>query len=254
MIGIFGDSFCDLNPPQMIDIQNDVLPWPLHLQNLVDCNVTSYGQSATSIYWSYCKFLKYYKEYEKIIFVYTEYNRWHTLKNEHLGLAHVYDNERLQMVPDQLKDVAKKLVDAHPFIFDQDFNKFVYQSIFDNVNKLCKEAGIKLVNIMPFELVFDDDKMPIDISQATGPCLSSLAKISYTECDKSSRLEKYLNLYPDLRHNHMNKYNNKVFATIVLESFSKNISLYKVTDIDKFVYDDIYLQHVFDAIENNKGI
>lgn len=61
MIGIYGDSFADMNPKELIDEALDRMPWPKHLENMLGKKVTTHALAATSPWWSYKKFLKHIK-------------------------------------------------------------------------------------------------------------------------------------------------------------------------------------------------
>lgn len=250
MIGIFGDSFADINPSHLTDEANGIMPWPMHLENIADEKVITHGKTATSTYWSYKNFLTYHAFYDKIIFVYSEYNRWHTLKDQYERLAYLTEAERLDLLDPEFKEAGEALMKVKPFIFDEEFNKFIYQSIFDRVNKICKRSGKLLVNIMPFELNYTEKELPIDISEAAGPCLTNILEISLEESRRSKALDKHIRTMPDLRHNHLNSHNTKVLAEIVQESFLSSEGLLKLAKDSRFKYDDAYIQHIIKYMEN----
>lgn len=249
MIGIFGDSYADINPSKMTDEDAGILPWPTHLYNLTGEKVITHGKTATSTYWSYKMFLKYHTSYDKIIFVYSEYNRWHTLKDQYERLAYLVDSERLDLLDPQFKEAGEALMRVKPFIFDEEFNRFIYQSIFDKVNKICKLKAKPLINIMPFELNFKDTELPIDISEASGPCLTNLLEVSLTEAARSSILDNHIRTMPDLRHNHLNSHNTRVMADIVMDSFFTTEKLIRLAKDPRFQYDDAYIQHIVKYME-----
>ena len=250
MIGIFGDSFADINPAHLTDEENDIMPWPLHLQKMTGEKVMTHGKTATSTYWSYKNFIQYHTAYDKIIFVYSEYNRWHTLKNQYERLAYLTDADRLDLLDPQFREAGEALMKVKPFIFDEEFNKFIYQSIFDKVNRTCRRLGKPLINIMPFELNYDEKELPIDISDAAGPCLTNIIEISLEEAKKSSVLDNLIRTMPDLRHNHLNSHNTKVLAEIVMDSFFATEGLFKLAKNSKFKYDEIYIQHIIKHVES----
>jgi len=250
MIGLFGDSYADISPTKMTDEANGILPWPAHLANLTGEKVITHGKTATSTYWSYKMFIKYHNAYDKIVFVYSEYNRWHTLKDQYERLAYLVDNDRLELLDPQFREAGEALMKVKPFIFDEEFNRFIYQSIFDKVNRICRQKAKPIINILPFELNFKDTELPIDISEAAGPCLTSLLEVSLTEAARSPFLDNHIRTMPDHRHNHLNSYNTKVMANIVMDSFFTNEKLIKLAKDPRFQYDDAYIQHIIKYLEN----
>lgn len=248
MIGIFGDSFADLNPIFMQDEDNDVLPWAMHFEKMVDKKVIVHAQSATSTFWSYKNFINYFDAYDTIIFAYSEYDRWSCFKDEYRGLAYLKEADRLELLDTRFKEYGEALLKIKPLI-DDDFDLFVYQSIFDKVNEMCKEANKPIINLMPFELNYERTHTLIDLGKAHGPCLVGLFEISLDEVARSSFLDKVFQTNIDLRHNHLNSNNNKVLAQIINESFSKDNGIVNLAKDPRFLYDDLYVQHIKRYIE-----
>lgn len=259
-IGIYGDSFTDINPQDLIDHDIDRLPWPIHLSNRLDQPITYYGLSATSLWWSYKKFLDSFKQYNVIVFSYTNYNRWNTINYRHLSgpnyqgfLAHIFHKDQLNHVLPENRELAKKLIDIHPYLYDDEFNRFVYQTIFDNVNGLCKERNIKLVNLLPFEEV-SNNPLVISFANAHGPCITNLQYISNLEYFHSETHElrspqlSELMLRPDRRHCHVNPHNSRVLATIIKEAMDNNIEYINLIKDPRFSFDIKHLQYLIDEL------
>lgn len=244
MIGIFGDSYADINPEKMTDEANGILPWPKHLENLTGEKVVTHAKTATSTYWAYKQFLKYYTACDNIIFVYSEHNRWATLKDKYERLAYLTDSDRLDLLDPAFRDAGEALMKVKPMIFDEEFNIFIQQSIFDRVNRICKRAAKPIINIMPFELNFKDTELTIDVSEAAGPCLTNLLEVSLTEAARSEFLDNHIRTVPDLRHNHLNSYNTKVLAEIVMDTFFSSEKVIRLAKDPRFQYDEKYIQHI----------
>jgi hypothetical protein len=224
MIAVYGDSFTDTNPSDLIDHAQDRLPWPLHLGLILnDQYVYSHGRSATSLWWSYQKFLETYQAYTTVIFGYTNWNRWNTINYQQYTtsgsnfvgpLAHIFTRDQLRHVSEPFKPLAHKLIQVYPYIYNEQFNLFVYQTIFDSVNQLCSERGIKIVNLMPFEDA-NQSTVSISLKQSKGPCLTNLMTVSYNEHftpDMTPRFAQVeqLRTRQDRRFCHMNPHNNRV--------------------------------------------
>lgn len=207
-LGIFGDSFA---------FPNRVFGgWPVSLAKNMNIGSINYAHSGTSIWYSYKKFLEHAQDFTHIVFVYSSPYRWHVLP-DHLSHFHwIIDEEKLNSSPyldnDQKKDL-QTILPAYKFLMDDSFNMFVYQTIFDNVNKFCKNNNIKLVNI----ITFDDSNTSISLDEAAGSCITGLVSIHNTELSqKNSReIADYIMKVKDVRPCHMNTNNNNVIAQLV---------------------------------------
>lgn len=260
MIGVYGDSFGDINPKHLIDPSSDRLPWPMFLSNMLNDKIESHAQSGTSMWWSYTQFLKTYKKYDTIVFCYSNINRWHNINylttfgevisDRQPRISHIFAEDQMTMVPDEVTHIAKVLIGAHPYLHDEELNVFVCQSIFNNVNKLCKESGIKLVNLMSFEQ-FRENTVGLVTSQAEGSCLTNLLGVSNSEFVMRIRHFEFLRDYrlkelekkPDLRFCHLSPYNNKILATIIKESLEQKIEINLLED-PRFSYDINHLKYL----------
>ena len=242
LIGIFGDSYADPNPIQYLDEKLGIMPWTMWLEKLSDNQVHSYGLSSTSIWYSYKKFLSHYKEYDTIVFCYSDLHRWHNINSEtHDGLYHVRYEEHLAYVQPKSIHTAQLLVDAYKLLHDWDFDKFVFQSIFDSVNKLCNDAGIKLVNILNFEEIYDT---PLNIDITTNnTVLTNLVQVSGSEYlhpngnAKFKDITELMRTSADKRFCHLNPHNNKVLAEIILDSIETNAKYVNLGTCDRFSYE-----------------
>lgn len=72
-IGVYGDSFADTYSNK----HSSHLAWYNQLPKLIPgSTVESFGLGATSLYFSYCKFLETYDQFDVVIFLVTENNRY----------------------------------------------------------------------------------------------------------------------------------------------------------------------------------
>jgi len=69
-LAIYGDSFAEINPPR---IEHS---WQQLLANKLNCSMNCYGLNSSSIFYSYRKFLETYSNYDIIVFLVTEPNRY----------------------------------------------------------------------------------------------------------------------------------------------------------------------------------
>jgi hypothetical protein len=248
MIGIYGDSFADLNPAETHDRKKEILPWALWLGEFLNSDIQCHARSGTSLWFSYTQFLQTYKNYDTIVFCYTNYMRWNGLSENYKSLSNIRHIEDVKYLPVHEQEKAKFLVQAFEFMYNDDLNKFIYQQIFQEVNKLCKQSNITLINLFPFENTkFYDNlsKSPLlNLQDTHGLCLTGLLEISVKESESSKKLHERLNTKNDVRHCHINSFNNKSLANIIVDNIHTT-NYIKLPNLDCFQYDDIYLNHTF---------
>ena len=144
MIGIYGDSFADINPRELHNREEEVWPWAYWLAEVCKDKVDCHAVSATSLWFSFTKFLNTYRNYDKVVFCYTNYMRWNTLADEYISISHVrHPHDVPYLLPDFQK-TGSFLVDAFPILYRDDINRFIYQHVFNEVNRLCKKYKIKI--------------------------------------------------------------------------------------------------------------
>ena len=231
-IGVFGDSYAaeTRNDPSKSETNES---WVNNIRHRGH-DITTFGEGATSTYYSYTKFIEHYKDFDHIIFCYSSPQRIHNLPHEYRYLSNFIYQEQKLPLNDTFKNLSHdkqgqvhKIFEVARFLQDDDFDEFVIQSVFDNVNRLCKNNKIKLVNILPF---IHDKHNYIDFANRSGDCLYNLLRVSINELPGLNEV--------DPRYNHLSLENNIVLATIILESL-KN-SYLNVEDLGKdsrFIFD-----------------
>jgi len=261
MIGIYGDSFGDINPQEMINLELDRAPWPLILSDMLGKKAESHAKAATSVWWSYKNFLKTYKKYDTIVFCYSNYDRWANINSypysdedqdditfkKLLGLSHVFHEDQLAMVKEEDMNIAKIIVAAHPYLYSRQLNIFLYQTLFNDINRICKEEDIKLINLLSFEEFGEAPILSLDASYGT--CLTNLLRItddefSYVNEKGIDDRLKALENKPDRRFCHINPYNNKILATIIKESLYNNTKYLNLGKDSRFSFDIKHLEYL----------
>ena len=248
-LGIFGDSFASTSIGKLG-------AWPDLLAYHVGPGIENFALPATSLWWSYQRFLKNYQKFDKIVFCYTSHSRWPVLPEELSACAHVITPDKLDNLftrsdAKTTVPVMKKLLEVYPLIHSEELCIFIYQHIFNSVNKLCKESGIHLVNLMPFEFdrnaataTANGDKLFIDLSEMAGSCLLGLHSVSHGEF-KDDRHDKVCDVITgagDMRNCHLHPHNNLILATIIKEKF--NDKVLSVTDLYEDHRFSYHLQHL----------
>lgn len=254
MIGVFGDSYADINPVQYIDEALERMPWPLWLQKISGMTVKSHGLSATSTWYSYKKFLDNYKKYDIVVFCYSDLHRWQNVNEPEgisCGLYHIRYPDQIKIVDKEYKSIATTLVEAYKLLHDWDLDKFIFQSIFDSVNKLCDEAGTKIINILNFEEI-NRTPLTIDITTTSNTVLTNLVQVSGREYIDSSNVLKDKEIYTlitenaDKRFCHLSPYNNRVLAEIICECINKPQSYINLGNDTGFSDDVENLRYLLD--------
>lgn len=217
-IGIFGDSFATVNNTDCIGRS-----WPEMLSEKLNFKAYFYAEVGTSIWWSYRKFRTFHKKNDIIVFVYSQHNRWHQLPKELTNCHHLTTtgNTIPESTPEKEK-IISIIQKAYPYISSETFDLFIFQTIFDNVNRICQENNIKIINIMPFI----NEDIPINILNRCGPILTGLIKIASIEKSKFTFEQQHsfnhMMMNGDKRPCHLNEYHNKVLSEIIFEEINRN--------------------------------
>lgn len=248
-IGVFGDSFADINPIERITSTN--MSWMMWLEKLSNYTVSSFGKSGTSIWFSYKEFLKQKDEFDLIIFCYSDPDRWFNINNYN-DCCFIYDEWKLKDNLYKNPDLLTSLVKIHPHLYDQQLNNFVYQHIFNEVNLTCKLENKNIINILIFEENFDQ-KLSLDISKNSGTVYTNLNNVAWQEMevakksDEGKKLLLHNEILPnaDFRFCHMNLYNNKKLASIILENMKNPKTYYNLYKEYEWSYDLEHLKNYF---------
>lgn len=221
-LGIFGDSFAS---KQLSIDPVPGEPWALTFSNLLQIDCTLHALHGTSIWWSFDNFLKHYKDYSHIVFVYSQHNRWHSLQKKYETMHHItVDKFLAPHIAGEKRDVAKILFDAYPITNSEKFDIYVYQKIFNDVNQLCRDNGIKLINFMPF-----DNGTLINYSSRAGFCIyNAIDLINFEKTLLTpEEQEKFIKMIysGDMRYCHMNWKNNKLVADRMYENLNNTSAM-----------------------------
>jgi len=268
-LGVFGDSFAQCSVTYS--------GWPDDLSKMINLPIDNFGRAGTSLWYSYKKFLENFKNYSHIVFTYTNPHRWASLPDHLVKWAWLTNQESIDMalsLSESTKKQMTTLLEAHKILFDPDLDIFLYQHIFNQVNKICKENNIKIYNVLPFEIINIQEKRHrflswytnhnseklnneyfIDFSLRKGPCLVNLSLITSEEMKQKDEFPKldFIHKVADIRGCHMNVTNNKVIATILTENWdstdNKVINTYKDSRLN---FEPKELIEMIDAYENRK--
>lgn len=195
MIGFFGDSY--------IDATSVAIPsWPFMLRDTLGDGGKFYGRSGTSHWSAYEKFIKNYHKFDVIVFCHTEPVRWPHLPSSEEGNNF---NIGYDWIP--MSDFMKSINKVYPDIFTSKLLNFLSKSIYDSVNKICRENNIYLVNVFPFEPEYEYNDTEFPIFKG----LDELSRKEFIVVDgKTELFVDFLsrNQMYDIRYCHLNPKNN----------------------------------------------
>lgn len=217
-IGVFGDSFAD----RFMCRVNGGIADESWLQYLEDQghHVECYGLSSTSTWYSFERFLPLYEYMDAIVFVYSHHSRVHSMPKQYrlfAGFANrpienLTENHMYKNCSSEDRENIMTIVKAANLTSNPTFNLFVQHKIFEEVNKLCREKNIKLVNILPFA---DEDSIKdFELKSAHGDCLYDLIPV----VDKEMEIQNGT----DPRQCHLSLENNTILGKVIVESLNSN--------------------------------
>lgn len=205
-LGIFGDSHA-------YNITNS---WPYLLNK--HYHTEHYAMFGTSVWNSFKKFSKHYSKHSYVVFTYTNANRIHHLPEE---IEHLQFSISAPLIKNAVPKLYEKQMqavwEAHRLIYDLQLAEYINQHVFNDVNLICKNNNIRLINLLPYENAgFDDSIKTLDLSQAAGPCITGLRWVS--DCE----LEQPLSDKPDVRACHLSPENNVILHKMILDLLNSN--------------------------------
>lgn len=241
-LGIFGDSFADIALDDKIKWHEN-FSWPILLSKKLNIKADYHGRAGTSSWYSYEKFIDTYKQYSHVVFTYSYHWRWpyldpslgnhHWLHDENTikNIHHLSEHDKKTMT-----DVAK----SYNYVFNMQLFKFINQNIVRDVNKICKENNIKLVNLFVDK---SDDEPYYKKEDLSFAVLDNLYQVSkkemikingkdYTMHQVCSDLKKM-----DCRYCHMFEHNNHIVADTIFNLFDSD-QIIDVESIQGWVYRD----------------
>jgi hypothetical protein len=230
-IGVFGDSYADRNiSPSLMKFKIDE-SWMAHIVSKGH-KVSSYGISGSASYHAFTCFLDHYSRFDHIVFCWSYPHRIQSMPYRYATESSVKDVETFYKTArfkhfnaNEQSEIVQILL-GYKFSCDFRFNLWVQQKMFDEVNQICKNKNIKLINVLPFVVKANGE---LDFSNRHGDCLYNLYKVT----------EKEMNMggYGDVRCTHLTKENNIILGDIILEKFAegKNV-LIDIFKDGNFIY------------------
>lgn len=151
-VGIFGDSFADeLDYIPGATPSKNLISWPALLASEHKLRISNFAKGGTSVFDAYKEFLMNRHKVESIIFVVTESSRLYykgPVIVTNLDTIENFLKTHPPETPYYPIYLAAKMYYEH--LHDTEFSDFVRDKIIEEVCKICKEEGKRLILIPAF--------------------------------------------------------------------------------------------------------
>jgi hypothetical protein len=218
-IGVVGDSFADreVNPALKGIVADE--SWMAYIESKGH-KIATYGLSGSASWHAFYNFKKFHEQFDHIVFCWSYPHRMQTIPfkyatcSTYKEVEQFYTSGHYKNYDKEEQSEIVQMVLGYQYLCDFNFNMWVQQKMFDEVNDICRRKNIKLVNLLPFVTRTDQE---IDFSSRHGDCLFRLFEVS--------RKEMEIGNFSDVRSTHLSKENNEVLGQIILDRFieGKNI-------------------------------
>jgi len=230
-IGVFGDSFADRTAYNPDSPFKEDESWIQAIQ-LGGNNITTYGKTGTSSWYSFEQFLAHHDQFDHIVFMYSSPHRIHHLPEGLEGLHFLntpddlYAHRRQKGLSIEQELEIVRILTGRVINISPAFDVWVRQKIFSDVNNICRNKKIKLVNVLTFE-DRKEKHYSTNLEDRAGDCLYNLLAVSKKELPTMGQV--------DNRWCHLSKELNLVFSQVISQSFNSTdrniVDLFKIKDL-----------------------
>jgi hypothetical protein len=231
MLGTFGDSYTDPNSP------SGDTPWMNLLASKLNLPVENHGRSGTSVWYSYEKFIKHYKKYSHIVFTYSHYDRINYLPEKFAGWHFMKPKDKFLSTNKEFKAqefLMQQVVHHHyRYLHSTDLQLFIYQKVYEDVQKLCTENNIQVIHNFAFEPCRWEKNMNITLHTTRNVLSSDNISVEEVNAFQPGKTHTEEIGVPDRRVCHMTQKNNAILADIMHELFD---SKEKTVLLDKSMF------------------
>jgi hypothetical protein len=231
-IGVFGDSYADRDMAQQLQKFITDESWMSHIESKGH-KISTYGVSGSASYHAFTCFLDHYSRFDHIVFCWSYPHRIQSMPDRYAAVSSIQDVEtfyktaRFKNFDASEQSEIVQILLGYKFSCNFRFNLWAQQKMFDEVNQICKDKNIKLINVLPF---INKANGELDFSNRQGDCLYRLFQVTEKEMDMGG--------YGDVRYTHLSKENNIILGDIILEKFAEGKSvLMDLFKDGKFIYD-----------------
>jgi len=232
-IGVFGDSFADRNVCNPNSPFKDDESWIKCIED-GGSKIATYGKTGTSTWYAFQEFLAHHDQFDHIVFMHSSLHRMHHLPEGCEGLEflntvdELYESRRHKELTLQQEIEMVRILTGRIINIDTVFDVWVNQKIFNDVNIICRNKEIKLVNVLTFE-DRREKHLSTNLDERAGVCLYNLISISKNELPDMGRV--------DNRWCHLSKERNLIFSKVIMDAlalpYPEIIDLYKDPDLNK---------------------
>jgi hypothetical protein len=202
-VAVFGDSYADENTNTNVGYKS----WVELLREKYYPDLTCYGLSSTSVYYSYDLFLKHHESYDKIIFLSSTYHRItipNYIKFKDTPAAELRRHiNSLDMAEHNLKNteyMTEESILATKAVIE--YYKYLHDEIKDK--RYCKLMKANIKKIRPDSALID-----------TIP--PGLSVVAFHEFNAIGLRREDMGKYRDIRRCHLSKRNNEILADKMFE-------------------------------------
>jgi len=230
-VGVFGDSYADRNPYNPDSPFKEDESWMAEMES-AGHNVTTYGKTGTSSWYSFEQFLAHHDQFDHVVFMYSSLHRMHHLPEGLEGLHflntpdELYAYRRNQGLSIEQELEIVRILTGRLININDTFDVWVRQKIFNDVNTVCRNKKIKLVNVLTFE-DRKEKHYSTNLEERAGDCLYNLMSVSKKELPTMGQI--------DNRWCHLSKELNLILSHIISKSFDSTdrniVDLFKQKDL-----------------------
>lgn len=255
-LGIFGDSFAECSNGHAHGFKAKPYDgWTVLLTEKLNCETVNHARGGTSIWWSFEKFLEHYKKYDTIIFVHSSFQRYPSVP-KFLGKNELNQEYELYLHGDvggRHNEVLNYISKYYDDFFPESMLKFLCKHVAYEVDKICKNNNIKLVQIFT-ESIKPKHEENVIINPNSEMSCSRIFNFYHPGSNEKVKVDNkvlsfhdilFKELKPDFRACHFNSINNILVMNHVREliespnTFDKNFADYEWQPHDPIV-DELY--------------
>jgi hypothetical protein len=226
-IGVFGDSFADRSVCNTNSPFKDDESWIKCIED-GGSKIATYGKTGTSTWYAFQEFLAHHDQFDHIVFMHSSLHRMHHLPEGCAGLEflntvdELYESRRHKELTLQQEIEMVRILTGRIINIDTVFDVWVNQKIFNDVNIICRNKEIKLVNVLTFE-DRREKHLSTNLDERAGVCAYNLISVSKNELPSMGRV--------DNRWCHLSKERNLIFSKVIMDAlalpYPEIIDLYK---------------------------
>ena len=226
-IGFVGDSYCSVYNeelcPEKIGQRGEYpgVTYTSLVARHFDYQMAPYGFGGRSWWWSWYNFSRRYRinQFEAVIFCHTNCDRINS--STHEELPHMCNSNW----PNLNKDMNLASEYYFKYIIDSRFDSWAHQQYFKMLKEKCSDIktihfhsfpdSIKYSNLLP-GMVYNTPLIYISVGEIDGTA------------------EQIQNSYSDNRANHLNEYNNRVLADVIINALDNYTPGHYKLPLEKF--------------------